>query len=83
MNSYSCVHVVFQLLRESGYNLSTSAEREIARDIKENHCYVAEDYHSELLKAETTSKLEEFYTMPDGHKIGLNSERFRYIVILY
>jgi actin-related protein len=38
-------HMV-KLLSELGVNFTTTAEREIARDIKEKHCYLAEDYET-------------------------------------
>ena len=73
---------LLQLLREGGYNLTTSAEREIVRDIKEKHCYVAQDFDKELMRANNTSQLEEFYSLPDGHSVSINSERFRYVLCI-
>lgn len=64
-------------MTERGYNLSTSAEREIARDIKEKLCYVAFDFEAEMEKASRSSVLEMDYEMPDGQIIVLGNERFR------
>jgi len=36
------------LVSELGKNLASSAEREIARDIKEKLCYVALDFEAEM-----------------------------------
>ncbi len=54
--------------------LFSTAEREIVREIKEELCYVAEDYELELA---CSSSKEETYTLPDGQTIKLGNERFR------
>ncbi len=67
-----------KLLRQRGYALTTSAEREIVRDIKETLCYVALDPEKELeLYTKMGEKMEKSYTMPDGSIIRLGPERFQ------
>jgi len=74
---------LMRILRERGYNYSTSSEREIVRDIKEKMCYVALDYDKEMEIAAKSSSLESSYEMPGGDVITLGSERFRGPEVLF
>jgi len=74
---------LMRILMERGYSLTTTAEREIVKDLKEKLCYVALDFDSALKAAVESSEKEKTYELPDGSTIAVGSERFRCPEVLF
>ncbi|XP_020826520.1 actin, cytoplasmic-like [Phascolarctos cinereus] len=64
-----------KILVDKGYSLSTMAEWEMVRTMKEKLCYVALDYIEEMHTPEAS--LQKEYELPDGRIITMGRERFR------
>jgi actin beta/gamma 1 len=74
---------MMKILTERGYSFTTTAEREIVRDVKEKLSYVALDFDVDLKKANETSDMDKTYELPDGNIITVGSERFRCPEVLF
>lgn len=69
---------MMKILGERGHSFSTSAEREMVREMKESLGYVAMDYEQEMQTAASSpASIEKSYELSNGDTITLGNEQFR------
>lgn len=68
---------LIRLLAERGFSFTSTAEREIVRDMKEKFSYTALNFEEELSKSSCLKAIEKYYKLPDGQQISITTERFQ------
>jgi len=75
---------MIKVLTESGYNMTSSSEKDIVREIKEKCCYVSQDFTGDMKASqERPTDYEHIYELPDGNKVNLTNERFRVPEVMF
>lgn len=64
-------------LVEDGYNIKSTAEREVAREVKEQMSYVSLDYETDLKAFDENRIKRKDFELPDGKKINLGNLMIR------
>ena len=74
---------MFKYVAEDNVKLVSSAERDIAKDIKERLCYCPLDFEAEMKAFETSPEKKKEYTMPDGQVVKVGSVMIRTPEVLF
>ncbi|KAK7094554.1 actin, cytoplasmic 3-like [Littorina saxatilis] len=65
-----------KLLKERGHSITTAAERDMANEVKENHCYVTLDFNEEMTRADASSYVEKKCMHTGDEEIMIGKEQF-------
>eukprot|EP01061_Rhynchopus_euleeides_P017394 TRINITY_DN28916_c0_g1_i1.p1 TRINITY_DN28916_c0_g1~~TRINITY_DN28916_c0_g1_i1.p1 ORF type:complete len:398 (+),score=147.16 TRINITY_DN28916_c0_g1_i1:67-1260(+) len=80
--------VLQRMLFQKGYNFSTQREMQFVREVKEECCYVAQDFSDEIDRCTKANRdgeddFDKSFTLPDGQRITLTDERFKAPEVLF
>lgn len=67
---------LMNLMMETGMTFTTTAEKEIIRNVKEQLCYVALDFEEEMTNSAKSAN-EVPFELPDGTTMQVGAQRFR------
>jgi len=67
------------LLKDRGYDMKTTLQKELVRDLKEQICFVATDYERDMKRQDLATD----YKLPDGSIITIENERCHCTEILF
>ncbi|KAG5511725.1 hypothetical protein JKF63_07323 [Porcisia hertigi] len=73
---------LMKIMMESGMTFTTTAEKEIVRNVKEQLCYVALDFEEEMTSSAKSAN-EEPFELPDGNVMTVGNQRFRCPEVLF
>lgn len=71
MAGRACTEWMNKIMGELGISFTSSAEKEIVRDIKEKLCYVALDFDEEMKKYKNSASNHSPFELPDGNVITI------------
>lgn len=71
------------VLNESGINMTSTAEFDIVKDIKEKKCYIALDYEAEMQAFMNDKSKVTSYELPDGTVITFGNQQIRCPEVLF
>nr|ACS74709.1 actin [Leishmania donovani] len=73
---------LMKIMMETGMTFTTTAEKEIVRNVKEQLCYVALDFEEEMTNSAKSAN-EEAFELPDGNVMMVGNQRFRCPEVLF
>jgi actin-related protein len=74
---------VTEYLKSLLLKVVTSVDSDVARDIKERHCYASTNYDEAIREGEISHGQDKPYDLPDGKKVLLSTERFKAPELLF
>lgn len=74
---------MIRLLQRKGYSFNSSADFEMAREIKEKFCFVSSDIEGERELERTTTYYNSYYLLPDGSRVHISNEKFEAPEVLF